>query len=114
MSERMQAARKNRAAARALTDKQKLKHAYGVHQDSLLWSRVQTLIAIQGATIGGTYYSRQYLYGPMLVAWLGVVLTGLLWIIAERDQIHREQSRKESGVPATDIDRLVRPCLRWK
>lgn len=81
------------------------KHAYSMHQDSLLWSRIQVLIAIQTGTLTGTFYFGQQddiLYAAMLSG-LGLVLTVLLWILAERDQLHREKSLVESGVKATTI-----------
>jgi amino acid permease len=88
-----------------MNEVQKAKHTYSIHQDGLLWSRVQVLIAIQSATIAGTYYlvqKGQTLYACLLTA-LGLVLTVLLWIIAERDQLHREQSLALSGVEPTEL-----------
>jgi len=38
-----------------------------------------------------------------MLSGLGLVLTVLLWILAERDQLHREKSLVESGVKATTI-----------
>src|SRR4051794_30762874 len=90
-------------------EEKKAKHAYSIHQDGLLWSRVQTLIALQTAVLGGTVYfyrskdqpEEYYLAIPLIC--LGLILTVVLWIIMERDQLHRERSRMESGVRKTQI-----------
>jgi hypothetical protein len=98
-----------------LDDAQKAaKHAYSVHQDQLVWSRVQTLIAVQTGTLAGTYYlgrePADFTAASLLTA-LGLFLTALLWVVVERDQLHREKSRIESDVPETKIDPRFPLCL---
>ena len=84
------------------------KHDYSIHQDNLFWSRVQTLMAIQTGTLAGSYYLAYEKQDNLEVAWcltaLGVILTALLWIIAERDQLHRHKSLLASEVPETIIN----------
>jgi len=62
--------------------------AHRIHQDELLWSRVQTLIAVQGAILTGSYLVRSYWLGP-LIAFAGALLTsfiGLLLCWDDQDQ----------------------------
>ena len=82
-------------------DKQKSKDAYSIHQDNLVWSRSQTLIAIQGGALAGAFSLRSHLElaWPWLI--LGAVLTLLLWGIAERDQNQRDAAFKETGLEVT-------------
>ena len=85
-----------------MTDRQKAMHDFSLHQDTLLWSRVQTLIAIQSGTLAGTYFL-QSSNRPMAIVLmcLGIALTLLLFFIMLHDQIARDQASDDSGVPWT-------------
>jgi hypothetical protein len=92
------------------------KHDYSIHQDGLFWSRVQTLIALQSATLAGSFYLHteakgQGPYFALLLTGLGMCLTVLLWIMAERDQLHREASRIAAKVPESKIEPSFPLCL---
>ena len=54
--------------------------AHRIHQDELLWSRVQTLIAVQGAILTGSYLVRSYWLGP-LIDFAGDLLTSFIGLI---------------------------------
>lgn len=105
--------------AKNITDAQKAKHDYSIHQDRLLWSRIQILIAIQSVTVAGTYYllltdpkRPDYAVAyPWLLTGLGILLTFALWILAERDQLHRDRSLAASGVLATDLTDVGFPFI---
>ena len=62
-----------------------------VHQDRLLWSRVQLLIAIQGAVLAGSYSLRDHwlAFGILLA---GSVITILLILLVEKDQRDRDMN----------------------
>lgn len=91
-----------------LTDIQKAKDAYGMHLDKLFWSRVQTLIAVYGATLAGMYALRAVttLWVPLAVIGFGLVV--IVWIFAERDHELRDLSFEQSGIPRTRVPRVVR------
>lgn len=64
--------------------------AFAIHQDQLLWSRVQTLIAITAGTISGSYVARGTV-GGLSVAVIGFIATGLLAVLALKDENDRNQ-----------------------
>ena len=55
------------------------------------------LMALQGAILAGIYSVDDHATA-VLVTVVGLVLTGLLWQIAERDQFHRDAAFADSGV----------------
>ena len=64
-----------------------------IHQDRLLWSRVQLLIAVQGAVIGGSYaIGDHFLAGSILFA--GFVLSLVIHELVAKDQIDRDVNLK--------------------
>jgi len=80
------------------------KHDFSMHQDNLFWSRIETLIAVQGGILAGSYALGQeniLLALPLVIA--GAFITILLFSIAERDQLMRDQAFRESKVPPTEI-----------
>lgn len=60
-----------------------------LHQDRLLWSRVQLLVAVQGAVLAGSY-SLRYHWLAIGILSMGVVLTILLILLIEKDQRDRD------------------------
>ncbi len=82
-------------------DAKKAKDAFSIHQDNLVWSRSQTLIAIQGGTLAGAYGLRATPELSLPLLGLGLALTVLLWIVVERDQNHRDAAFRQSGLEET-------------
>lgn len=64
-----------------------------IHQDSLLWSRVQILIAIQGAVITGSYILRGSIESKLLLI-SGFIFTCLLHLLVTKDQKDRDANRE--------------------
>lgn len=65
--------------------------SFGIHQDRLKWSRVQTFVALQVAVLGGSYSISARdpaLSACMLI--LGMALTILLFFLIQRDQRVRD------------------------
>ncbi len=62
-----------------------------IHQDNLLWSRVQILIAIQGAVITGSYFLRTTWISYLLLL-NGIFLTILLIFLVSKDQNDRDSN----------------------
>jgi hypothetical protein len=96
----------------------KSKDAFALHQDMLLWSRVQTLIAIQGGTLAGIYSlntgASPNAYVSVLLAGLGLIMTVLLLFIAERDQIARNEAFELTGYSPTLVDPVRYLGIRGK
>ncbi len=88
-----------------MSDVQKAKHEYSLHQDTLLWSRVQWLTAIQSAALAGIYLVRHDRCVSLLLAVLAIALTFLLLMIAERDHHQATQAFLQCGIPETPVDR---------
>jgi hypothetical protein len=63
------------------------------HQDNLLWSRVQLLIAVQGATLVAAYGLRTDLLG-LLILGGGAALSGLIGLLIEKDQRDRDVNQE--------------------
>lgn len=80
------------------------KDRFSIHQDNLFWSRTQTLIGLQVATLGGTYALQATILLAVGLMLFGIALTVILWIIAERDQDHRDLAFAESGLPPTRLN----------
>ena len=65
--------------------------------DRLFWSRVQTLHLIQAGVLAGSFYLRGQDYHPFLslsLLSLGIVLTGLLFIICKFNWNDVEENKK--------------------
>lgn len=60
-----------------------------LHNDRLIWSQFQTLIALQGATLIGGYQLRGTLLSSAVVS-LGIVFLVLLYLFIERVQQNRD------------------------
>jgi len=59
------------------------------HHDRMIWSRVQTLIAVQGAVIGGSYaIGNHRLAGVFLLG--GAILSLVIYQLVVRDQKDRD------------------------
>jgi hypothetical protein len=74
-----------------------------LHQDRLLWSRVQLLIAVQGAVLAGSYALRASWLAPAILGF-GAALTLLLISLVEKDQLDRDVNQKL-------LDELGSRCL---
>ena len=66
--------------------------SHSAHQDSLLWSRVQLLVAVQGAVLAGSYALRGGFLPPLMLV-TGAVLTGLIIALVEKDRLDRDGNR---------------------
>lgn len=84
-----------------MTEREKSKDTFSIHQDNLVWSRTQTLIAIQGGVLAGAYAVQCSLLLAVPLLLLGIALTVILWIIVERDQDHRDRAFHLSGLRPT-------------
>ena len=59
-----------------------------IHQDQLLWNRIQTLHAIQAAVIGGGFTAHYYWHNSLLGGWclvIGGVVTLILLLLVLGD-----------------------------
>lgn len=84
-----------------MTEHQKAKHAFAMHQDNLFWSRVQLFAIVQGATLAGMYAMREdptMVWGLTLI---GMILTALVLLTMLRDDRLGSKAFEESGVPKT-------------
>jgi hypothetical protein len=80
--------------------------SYAIHQDNLMWSRLQTLGIVQVAALSGAYALRADTGLALSVLALGVVFTMLLLFLLKRDQLMRD--KLEEQVP--DLDYGVHRC----
>ena len=67
------------------------------HQNTLMWSRLQTVGVIQGGVLAAAYKA-QLDHCSVLAAFillLGAVLTILIWITMERDEVYRDAARSK-------------------
>lgn len=86
-----------------MTDEQKkAKHDFAMHQDKLLWSRMQLLVAVQGGALVGVYSlpTKDFLIAVGLAV-LGFLLTCLILLTMIRDDSLGSRAFEESGVPAS-------------
>jgi hypothetical protein len=60
-----------------------------LHQDRLLWSRTQLLIAIQGAVLAAGFSLRSKWFAPAIML-LGALLTFLIMVLVIKDQADRD------------------------
>lgn len=72
-------------------DIDKAKDQFSMHQDNLMWSRAQTLIAVQTAVLAGGYGITEAAIGASVLV-LGILLTVAIWLLFERDRAHRESA----------------------
>ena len=72
-----------------------------MHQDKLLWSRMQYVSWIQGAVLAGMYNLKGDIALTGALAALGVILTGFVVMLMIRDDKLGTQAFVESGVPKT-------------
>lgn len=86
--------------------------SYYLHQDHLMWSRIQTVIAVQAGSLGGAYTIRQDSpYIAVLLMVLGVILTVLLYFLLKRDEQIRDVIEKFMGSPFPLIPEPSWPAL---
>ena len=64
-----------------------------LHQDRLLWSRTQILIAVQGAVIGSAYYVRSSYWLSPTIMIFGAVITALTFFLLVKDEQDRDVNR---------------------
>ncbi len=84
-----------------MTDHEQAKHAFAMHQDNMLWSRLAVLALVQGAVLAGGYGARADLpvvRGLMIV---GLLLTALVGLTMWRDDNLGEAAFGDSRVPKT-------------
>ncbi len=62
---------------------------YYIHQDALLWSRVQWLIALQAGVLTAGFSQRHNWIGPTIMV-LGAILTILILFLLLKDQDDRD------------------------
>ena len=68
--------------------------SYFLHQDKMMWSRLQMLIAVQAMANGGAFSLRQSFRGSLIVMFAGVVLSlCMLWLFV-RDREYRAHHGK--------------------
>jgi len=90
-----------------LTDEQKkAKHDFALHQDNLYWSRMQLLIAVQGAVLAGTHHLRQEIAIAIALTMLGTILSLLILMTMRRDDEMGSKAFDESAVPKTEVGRI--------
>jgi hypothetical protein len=68
------------------------------HQNTLLWSRLQTLAGLQIPVLGGWYFfwtSNNRLHFAGFIAFLGVILSALIWELINCDADRRDDIRKQ-------------------
>jgi hypothetical protein len=81
--------------------------AYYIHQNQLMWSRVQILIAIQAGVLGGAYTLRKLVVIDVVMLVFGALLTVFLLFMMRRDEQIRDanigllesMARSFSGTP---------------
>ncbi|MBI1811645.1 MAG: hypothetical protein HY035_11565 [Nitrospirae bacterium] len=89
--------------------------AFYLHQDRLMWSRVQTIVAVQGAVLGATYSLRKYDYFVWCgILALGVMLTVLIFFVMKRDQQVRDEIAEQIGNSFPLIPPPKWPALRGR
>jgi hypothetical protein len=64
--------------------------AHYCHQNGLMWSRVQTFVAIQGAVLTGAYSMRERRFPSIMLLTLGAGLAVVLTCMFKRDEEIRE------------------------
>lgn len=64
--------------------------SYRLHQDALMWSRLQLLVGIQGGVLSGAYLLKELPFLGAVLLILGVVLTAVLLATMLRDQAYRD------------------------
>ena len=80
--------------------------SFVLHQDNLMWSRIQTMQAVQLAGLGGCYALRDTVWLAISILFLGAMLTVLVFCILKRDQLIRDKL-----LPASKLDWRV--PLTW-
>jgi len=68
-----------------------------MHQNTLLWGRLQTLSALQVAVVGGWYvlFSRQNFVWALLLSALGTFLSCCVYLLIRADLALRKKFREE-------------------
>jgi hypothetical protein len=72
---------------------------FNLHQDRLIWSQLQTMIALQGATLAGGYALRGTSLSVIVVL-LGVAFLAFLYLYIER-------LRKNRDINMPVVDKLI-------
>lgn len=97
------------ATADVLIDRQALATLYqalmahALNQDGLMWSRVQILIAIQGAAIAAGYTLRHELWLAMFLMVVAALLTFFVILLARNDLLDRNTNLRLMDALATVI-----------
>jgi hypothetical protein len=97
-----------------MNDEQKAKHDYALQQDSLLWSRVQMLIAGQAGILAGAYVVREHRAVAIPLVAIGIVFTLLLFNLIQHCRFRRDRAFEESGVSRAEPPRTCCAPLRGR
>jgi len=85
-----------------LTEYQKAKIAFAMHQDALYWSRTQLLVSVQGAVLAGVYLLTKELRLAEALTVFGILLSFLIYAMMVRDDVLGEAAFKESRLRKTN------------
>ena len=72
--------------------------SYFIHQDALMWSRLQVLAVVQLATLSATYYvleSSKSTVLPVILLVIGAVMTILVFLLIKRSEAYRDRIKKQ-------------------
>ncbi len=68
-----------------------------LHQDNLMWSRLQTMGVIQIGAISSAYALRSTRWLSLSILFFGIVLTLLLFFLMKRDELMRTRIEEQLG-----------------
>jgi hypothetical protein len=84
-----------------MTEHEKAKNTFALHQDNLFWSRLPLVVTIQGATLVGIYATQADIEIAGGLALLGLVFTLMVLATMRRDDALGEAAMTESHIPKT-------------
>jgi hypothetical protein len=71
--------------------------SFFLHQDNLMWNRLQTIGVIQIAILSSAYGLRSVKWLSLSILLLGIVLTLIVFFLLKRDELIREKIDKKLG-----------------
>lgn len=72
--------------------------SYFIHEDALMWSRLQVLAVVQLATLSAAYYnleSGKSTALPIIILVIGAVMTSLVFCLVKRSEAYRDAIKEE-------------------
>ena len=66
-----------------------------LHQDNLMWNRLQTIGVIQIGALSAAYGVRNVTWLSLCILALGIILTILIFFLLKRDELQRMKIEKE-------------------